>query len=426
MDKWTDRISNSTALAELKVVLSTVGEAKKNDPAPEQLDSLDRLDFVVTLILDRLTNADARLVSNQVLDAIGPSSSNLRSYLDTWKQGGGEEYLSVHSQNMADSILQQVAQIPSLPLEGADKILRSLRNSVNGHRLAVDRATASLEAEVSTVKQVFVKEAETADETVTQLDKNVDAIAEKIETLEAASVALTKEQQAAFSTSQTARSESFDELVTEKQKLLIETVDKMSVDVKEAAGEIKKSIQADEAASNEAKLRIERLLGIVGEEALIGSYSKSANEDEKQANFWRWVTVGSILIAILAAAGAALSIVNQSAVVEPNWYHLAAKTLLTFSFGGLAAYAGRQSGEHRRAQRDAKHMATQLAAVKPYLDDMDDPVKRDDLLREIAMKLFGQPAEHRPAVRKKGASKSDDSALLSEALAVIKAFVVKE
>ena len=74
-----------------------------------------------------------------------------------------------------------------------------------------------------------------------------------------------------------------------------------------------------------------------------------------------------------------------------HWDLLAAKAFLGLIVAGVAAYAATQSAEHRTSQRDAEHVAVQLAALKPYLSDLSQESERDRLLVAIAQKLFGQP-----------------------------------
>lgn len=86
----------------------------------------------------------------------------------------------------------------------------------------------------------------------------------------------------------------------------------------------------------------------------------------------------------------------------------------------FAAYAARQSSEHRQAQRQAEQMALQLAALKPYLDDMRDEAKRDELLAVIAQKLFGQATPVKTTItRKEKRDDTDTMALLAQAMTLI-------
>ena len=68
---------------------------------------------------------------------------------------------------------------------------------------------------------------------------------------------------------------------------------------------------------------------------------------------------------------------------------MVAKTLLILSFGAIATYAGRQSAEHRRAQRSAESMALQLSALPHYTEKLSTPERSDTLLMNHADKLFG-------------------------------------
>jgi hypothetical protein len=138
-------------------------------------------------------------------------------------------------------------------------------------------------------------------------------------------------------------------------------------------------------ATNE---RIDELYGIVSEKALIAEYSKRAAADATAAFRWSVSAIG------IAIGGLVVTIVLLATHVQSNgstdWEAVVSKVLIVAVIGGIAAYAVRQSSEHRRSQRSNEHVALQLAAIKPYVSDLD-PTKRDEILAEIARRLFGQP-----------------------------------
>jgi hypothetical protein len=73
-----------------------------------------------------------------------------------------------------------------------------------------------------------------------------------------------------------------------------------------------------------------------------------------------------------------------------DWDVILSKLAIVAATGGVGAYAVRQSTEHRRSQRMNEHVALQLAAIKPYVSYLQQP-QRDELLAEIAHRIFGQP-----------------------------------
>lgn len=310
------------------------------------------------------------------------------------------------------------------PLPSADKALKSLRGSVLGHQRAVDRVKSSLDAEVQRSKTDFDAKAKQANDTVVKLEQDASSVENKYTKLDKDIQDFMSQQQTAFSTAETKRSESFSLLLTNEAKKLEQDVDKMAKSSEERISELSKNTEEDRQKAQESKEKIEKILGIVGEEALIGQYSKNAGDDKKDADSWRNYTAVAIGCAILIALWLALTITVQD---EANWYRIAAKALLTLSFGGLAFYTSRQSAEHRKAQRDAEQMALQLAALSPYLSNIEDINKRDELLADLAKKLFGQSSTQvtRRKSKKAEPNAGDPNNLLSQVLTLMQELAKK-
>ena len=73
----------------------------------------------------------------------------------------------------------------------------------------------------------------------------------------------------------------------------------------------------------------------------------------------------------------------------------------------------------KSAQRKAERMALQLKALKPYLNDIEDDTKRDELLAKIANRLFGQEEQLPLILSKGGKGKNDNPMLTSQLLEVV-------
>jgi len=417
VSQWTQRIEESKALTQGRALLEQMPSLRERTTDPTLLEALDRIDTVIVLLIAALEDSDPRLVSQQILNNLSSYVGDLSSYINSWQQGNSTDYLTIHAQTSADNITHQLGQIPHTPWGGADKTIKGLRGSVLGHQQAVRRAMESLDEKVSDAKAVFDNKTNEAASAVVRLREMADETAVQYEKLDKDTKDLISQQQTAFSTAETKRSEAFNRLLTEESKKLGDSVDALSKNAAVKISDLQQETEEDRKAVIAAKTHVEEILGIVGDEALIGQYSKNAGDDKKTADVWRWMTFASIVAAIIAAGWLAWTVTSGEDI---NWHRIFAKALLTVSLGGLAAYAARQSSEHRHAQRQAEQMALQLAALKPYLRDIEDTAKRDQLLAEIALKLFGQSAE---TLTKKGKSnKKEDAAtitLLEQAMTLV-------
>ncbi len=195
-------------------------------------------------------------------------------------------------------------------------------------------------------------------------------------------------------------------MLAEKRTEAEGEVSGIKAEINEAVVATRASAAAELESVQASKARVEEILGIVGEEALVGTYSKNATAEGETADRWRWIAVGAICFTI--AIG--LWLVIASGQPGTDWDRFAAKLALAIPGGGVAAYAASQASEHRHSQREAEHVALQLAALKPYLNDLEDGVERDKLLIEIANRMFGHP---RRDGRKDPASVDADSPSLT-------------
>ena len=143
-------------------------------------------------------------------------------------------------------------------------------------------------------------------------------------------------------------------------------------------------------ATEDAKNRAEKLLRIVSQDALISDYSKNAKREWISSLAWQIVAALAIITAIVFAG-----ILANEAGSDMAWQKLVAKITIVTASGGLATYAARQSTEHRQAQRQSEHMSLQLSAVRPYLEDITDKTKRDELLIKLAEKFFSEKKPNR-------------------------------
>ena len=96
------------------------------------------------------------------------------------------------------------------------------------------------------------------------------------------------------------------------------------------------------------------------------------------------VALGAIVIAFEAARHAAR-------VDDDSWRPLVAKLAVTGVVAGLAADCDNTANDHRRAEHAAEQTALQLAAIKPYLQNISSDQLRDEVLVSTAARIFSNP-----------------------------------
>lgn len=386
MDRWEKRVLESDAMVAATELRSMAETAAAS--SPEEQDFLDRAVRVAELVEWTLANVDPKLVAEPMLTQLATPLRQAIAYLSSWQSGEGVEYLTTHTTGQIDAVLVALGAIPIAEGVGeATAEITSLRRSVGQHRGQVDREIESMTEATAEVRAKAEAELQRAKEQVDALAAEVARQGQEVSLALSTARDSVNSQQNSFATAQTERQETFAKLLAEKRTEAEVEISAIRDQVNEAASATSVQAKAELEKVMASKARVEEILGIVSEEALIGTYSKNAAAEGRTADLWRWIAVAAIGFTI--AIGIWLVIAAGDSGTD--WDRFAAKLALAIPGGGVAAYAASQASEHRHSQREAEHVALQLAALKPYLNDLGDGVERDKLLIEIANRMFGHP-----------------------------------
>jgi len=383
---WFQRIT-AAGVPDLVNEIRTQLTSREASELAEQ-DQIDRQLRIVDAIEWHMRNRDPMLISDATLNQLANQLRQAGDHLTQWTTSGVPEHLVTHSSAQFDAALITLAGIPG-PTDAAEAAteVASLRRSVGQHRGQVDREIESLRAASRKQKEQFESQAQQAAKRVSELEAEISRLQGELASITSTARDQANQQQNAFTTAQTDRQEQFSRLLEEKREEVATATEAMKKDIAKQVAHTKAATQSEVQAIEEAKTRVEEILGIVGEEALVGTYSRNADKDRREANRWRWIA----LAAVAATAGVGIWIVVSAAAPGMHWDLVVAKLALALPIAGAAAYAARQSSEHRHSQREAEHIALQLAALRPYLNDLAEAGQRDQLLAAIAQRLFGQP-----------------------------------
>lgn len=431
MNPWEQKLNDSGLLAAAQAVESQLDTYREAELSIEDRGYLERIRTVNELVLNIAQHADPKLINYSALQAIVPNLNNITSYLGSWDSGDSPTYLSTHALGQLDSILQQLPLlVAAMNVPEARAAITSLRRSAARQKTIVDEITRKIEEKGTladtTIDEKIAEAKESIDSSLAVVDKKLEDItseseevAGQLDEVKTAANKLATEQTATFNTAETERTKEFTKLMTLKQGELESTLDKLAKQTDEKSDAINKAAEKNAKATEDAKNRAEKLLGIVSQDALISDYSKNAKREWWSSLIWQIVAALSILLAIIFAA-----ILAHEATGEMVWQKLLARLVVVAAFGGLATYAAKQATEHRQAQRQSEHMSLQLSAVRPYLEDVTDKVQRDALLIKLADKFFSEKKTDHPT-KKKGAKDKGEEFISANDLLSFIATIIK-
>lgn len=402
MNPWEQKLKDSglsDASENLTLRLDSYKEAELSIEDRDYLDKIRAVNEVLRAIID---NADPRIINYSALSSIVVYLNNINSYLNDWGGGTSPTYLSSYAMQQADMLLQQISLVvPAMNIPEARAAITSLRRSAARQKTIVDGiisqikekgslADTTIDNKIADAKEIIDNNTAVVEKKLEDITKETEELAEQLETVKSAANKLATEQTTEFNTTQTARSKEFTDLMSLKRDELTTTLNKLAEEANEKSDAINTAAEKSAKATEDAKKRAEKLLGIISEDALVNKYSKNALHERKVSTRWQRIAVAAIIGAIVWAG-----ILAHEAAGDMVWQKLVARLSVAAASGGLATYAAKQAAEHRQAQRQSENMSLQLSAVRPYLEDITDKTKRDELLIKLAEKFFGEKKPNR-------------------------------
>ena len=140
---------------------------------------------------------------------------------------------------------------------------------------------------------------------------------------------------------------------------------------------------------HEKQETIRNLHDLVTDETVTGGYHKSAKEEGRAANLWRYASIGCLAI---TAVWLGCKIYVGFAPLEDggvNWPDILLASSLTAIFLYAAGYTSRQSKMHRDNETLMRSYALETQALDPFIASLA-PQEQQAIKAELVRRMFGQ------------------------------------
>ncbi len=135
------------------------------------------------------------------------------------------------------------------------------------------------------------------------------------------------------------------------------------------------------------KVRVEKLVGVIGNLGVTAGYLRAANHARYSMWMWQAITVLA-MVALSVMAYRTLYLLGEIGG-SFNWGGFAGRVVFLASLGVIAAYAGTQADKLYTAEKRSRRLALELEAIGPYLAPL--PVEDQNKFRiQIGERSFGQ------------------------------------
>ncbi len=400
MSRWKELFKNHAihaTLDELRVLANT----KFDDITADHQSEKRRFLKVVTAYENILKNLDPELTPFNSLDSLNNAlRKNISTQMVPYRDSGNADNLINSNNNISDQLTQLSLLISIAKKAVSEKPLKGLGDSVDEFAKSIEAKKKTLEDEINDVSPIVEGQKTQLEE----LSNNINTKKQEIDSLitgwqEQHSNAQNK-RDTDFVADQKVRTDTYAEWrkgIEEETKTSINgLVTKSTEKLENHQTEFDDSVSEYLATAEKKHQAILELYELVAGDSVGSGYLKSANDEKRQAGFWR----GAAILFILATAGWTAyayiadtsTVINESGVIEQlkfSW----AKVLKAVSVTGVllfgAVYSAKQSNVHRQGEKRARWFALEVKAIDPFISSLE----KDDqkaLKKQLSERLFGQ------------------------------------
>lgn len=391
MVKWSDQVRDHAALQMLRDLADHVRRIDVS--ADEHSEStLQHIAAVVDHVSFRVSAADLELVSPAMLQGVANAAHSLANNMASYEESPQTSYLD-QAVVAADGLLTSLSPLPPPVREKQIESLQAqakefratsalMLKEMRGEVRALHSQADTLRSEIAEGTTANANDLSTVRSQVEQLAATIEQQAGRLDT------ALT-DFQSQTSTALTTLETRFTTAETDRVAAVNEAnsaeLDSFKARAEESEAGYRAKADATIADLVNLRDRAAELVGVVTGTATAGHFKIVADGEQQAADFWRWVAVG--VAALVVGIGVWLAIAAHD-VESFDWARFMAKAFLTIPLSVVAAYAGKQSGSHRRMERTARHKQLQLAALEPFIEPLETD-KQAEIRAQLAAHLFG-------------------------------------
>lgn len=421
MNKWKERLDKHPIHDTLSWLESSTSSSEK-EVTEGGIQEERRLNKIINQIRNVLTSVDPELIPFNQVDSLNNHlrHQNVAGQVNAYVKDGNPARLS----SINEHISSQLTQI---------SILRGLCNSESSSQ---SNQIEDLENLVDNTIDGLIRKRDDLKRQLNEIlsstsdsKKKLEALSAEIKQKEVELTNLSTEWQSQFSSAQEGRSQEFskwrDGFTSNKEKEANDLIERVSTKLEDDRDKFDQELGSIIEDSKSKHQAILELYELTAGDSVGAAYINSANNEGKQADKWRIISVNFIILTVCwllfsyfknlptlsnekAVVSFSTANVNNEkknalpptqplTITQPNtdkgegfhWQLL----LITASISGVllwgAAYSAQQSTRHRNNEKKARWFALEVKAFDPFISSLDQEQQRE-LKKQLAERIFGQ------------------------------------
>jgi hypothetical protein len=389
MSRWADAFTNSNLEKNIQKVKKQLKLAIFKNVASTYSAEVKRLNLFIGIAETVCKKVDPDIMPHTNVLALSNVINVIYTHLVNYINTEGPTYL----QAAADQVDTGISHLQPISLVLGDKpvvsntALKGLLQKVTEYITQFTKKRAEFSSTVSGLK----RQVATQEKKVRSIDR--DAL-RKVKDLEKQIADFNKrfdklqtDSKKEFQSDQTKRKSTFNtQLINVKKTLTKEheqLLSRMNRDIEKQRNKIIDELEELKQASIQKHEELISIVGLASGDAMRAQHKIAAESEEESVSFWRRVSFGSILTAVIYIGST-----TYSKGMSPDTSIMMAPLLILLLSG--SAYAARIAAGHRKEAIRVRQFSLEMEAILPYLDALErSPEDSKELRNKLAEKFFG-------------------------------------
>jgi len=382
MSRWKEQFDQHPIHATL-VEMRELCHMSPDEPDDQNVIERRRLEKVIDTYVDSLKMVDPELVPFNQLDGLNNAlrQPNVWNHVNNYKSNLNTAHLvAINDQLSAQltqlALLLAIAKRSELvkPMEGIEELFDEFAGAVAEKQEEIANKHVALENRVEACSRQLAQ---------------LDALIEKRREETNSQLSAWQQQ---FSEAQERRAAEYTEWrsgIEEKTATAVDALIEKSKEKLDAeTNNFSQQVDSILEEAREKHAAILSLYELTAGDSVAAGYLKNAEDEKKQANLWRWISIGFIIGTSLWL----LFVWWYAAYIGAEnigWQQIVMSALLTGVLLYGAAYSSQQSTRHRNNEKRTRWFALEVKAIDPFISSLGEE-ERNQLKRLLSEKLFGQ------------------------------------
>lgn len=329
--KNTETVDRFVALCKLMIA-----NVNKSDKILIPTFALNEAAAQVQNTINEINNFNANKNLPHITNAINHISNALKSYPFPF---------NIRSDEEGEGVLSQTVRFSERVVEKLDSNAKSLQNELS----ALKNNTNSLKQEIQAERE--------------RITQGLGSVETQYTEAQAA-------RQSAFESALNEHQDQFDKHLSDTDASLDKFLQENKGRFENESSEILESIEKLKADMEGKRKEILEIYKIVGRDAQIGGYEKTASDARTAAGIWDVLVFLFGIFAISVLIGPSLYLFFQNPSASIDWTQVLSRIPISTVLFFPAGYAIAQARREKKIADSAKEMSLQMAALGPYLSSL--------------------------------------------------------